>query len=57
MNDQFRYDEGMQMAVTLENGKWIPVIEMQDDPQKPKPRTKKADIEKGDDLKDGRRWR
>jgi|GEM_PF-6403198 len=57
MKDEFRYDEDIQMAVTLEDGRWVPVIEMQDDPKKPKPITKKADIEKGDDQKDERRWR
>lgn len=52
-DDEDRYDHSLDMMMTFENGKWIPVL----DAEEPKPRTKKCDVEKGEDQKDSLMWR
>jgi len=42
------------MIMTIEDGEYIPAIEST---RYEGPITKKADLEKGDDQKDSRRWR
>jgi hypothetical protein len=51
-NDDELYDEAADMLMVLEDGKWIYAID-----GKEKRRTKKCDIEKGEDQKDDRIWR
>lgn len=53
-NQEYRYDADLQMVMTIEDGEYIPAIESA---RRDGPRTKKADLEKGEDQKDGRRWR
>lgn len=52
-NKLFYYDQELSIVMTIENGCPIPVIESE---QNEGPRTKKADIEKGEDQKDSRMW-
>jgi hypothetical protein len=46
------YDVVRDMMMVLENGKWICAIDSQEERK-----TKKCDIEKGEDQKDNRMWR
>ena len=50
-NDEV-YDDSIDMLMVLEDGKWIYAID-----GKEKRKTKKCDIEKGEDQKDDRIWR
>ena len=50
--EEYRYDSSLNIMLTYENGCWIPAMES----RKPR-RTKKNDIEKGEDQKDRRMWR
>jgi hypothetical protein len=50
-NDEV-YDESIDMLMVLEDGKWIYAID-----GKERRKTKKCDIEKGEDQKDDRIWR
>jgi len=53
-NDKrFYYDQELSQVMTIENGSVIPAIESK---QNNGPKTKKADIEKGEDQKDMRMW-
>ena len=45
------YDHSKDMMMVLENGRWILAIDGQEERK-----TKKCDIEKGEDQKDGRLW-
>ena len=47
------YDNLLDMMMVIENGKNIPVI----DSTRAQPRTKKMDVEKGEDQKDTLMWR
>lgn len=49
----YEYDADLQMLMVKENGKRIPAIEST---KNQPPKTKKADIEKGEDQKDSRGW-
>lgn len=51
---RFHYDQELSQVMTIENGCVIPVIESK---QNNGPKTKKADIEKGEDQKDKWMWR
>ncbi|MFX0141484.1 MAG: hypothetical protein ACFFDN_48045 [Candidatus Hodarchaeota archaeon] len=50
----YKYDDSLDLMLFFENGCWIPIIEIK---KPPKRRTKKADIEKGEDQKDSLMWR
>lgn len=52
-NEADDYDSSLDMMMTFENGKRIPVI----DSTKGQRRTKKMDMEKGEDQKDTLMWR
>lgn len=49
--EELFYDSSTDMMMTFEDGKWILAIDGIKDPK-----TKKCDIEKGEDQKDGRIW-
>lgn len=51
-DDGESYDDSLDMMMVFEDGKWIFAID-----GKKKRRTKKCDIEKGEDQKDSRMWR
>lgn len=51
-NDDELYDESADMLMVFEDGKWIYAIDGRE-----KRKTKKCDIEKGEDQKDDRIWR
>lgn len=51
-NDDESYNDSFDMMMVFEDGKWIFAID-----GKEKRKTKKCDIEKGEDQKDDRIWR
>lgn len=51
LDEKTSYDDGMDMMRVFENGKWIFAIDGAE-----KRKTKKCDVEKGEDQKDGRIW-
>ena len=51
-SDAESYNDFLDMMMVFEDGKWIFAIDGQE-----KRRTKKCDIEKGEDQKDSRIWR
>lgn len=51
-NDGELYNDSLDMMMVFEDGKWIFAIDGQ-----VQRRTKKCDIEKGEDQKDSRMWR
>jgi len=53
-DDGFYYDQERCQVVTVLNGKVVPAIEAE---TATGPKTKKADIEKGEDQKDRHMWR
>lgn len=52
-NSEFYYDAELHQVVTIQDGRVIPAIEAK---KNYGPKTKKADIEKGEDQKDKRMW-
>lgn len=52
--NRYKYDDNLQMLVVIREGKLIPLVDSDDDDEPIV--TKKADIEKGDDQKDSRKW-
>jgi hypothetical protein len=53
IDDSYRYDPDLDMVIDTITSPNVPAIESS---RKPGPRTKKKDIEKGDDQKDRRMW-
>jgi hypothetical protein len=51
-SDDESYNDSLDMMMVFEDGKWIFAID-----GKEKRKTKKCDIEKGEDQKDDRIWR
>jgi len=51
-SDDESYNDSLEMMMVFEDGKWIFAID-----GKEKRKTKKCDIEKGEDQKDDRIWR
>lgn len=51
-SDDESYDDSLDMMMVFEDRKWIFAID-----GKKKRKTKKCDIEKGEDQKDSRMWR
>ena len=51
-SDDESYNDSLDMMMVFEDGKWIFAID-----GKKKRKTKKCDIEKGEDQKDNRIWR
>lgn len=51
-SDDELYDDSLDMMMALEDGKWIFAIDGMEERK-----TKKCDIEKGEDQKDERMWR
>ena len=51
-NDEEFYNDSLDMMMVFEDGEWILAIDGQ-----VQRRTKKCDIEKGEDQKDSRMWR
>jgi hypothetical protein len=51
-SDDESYNDSLDMMMVFENGKWVFAID-----GKEERKTKKCDIEKGEDQKDDRIWR
>ena len=51
LDEHASYDESADMMIVFENGKWIFAIDGAEERK-----TKKCDVEKGEDQKDGRIW-
>jgi hypothetical protein len=52
LNEHTSYDESADMMIVFEDGKWVFAIDGTEERK-----TKKCDVEKGEDQKDGRIWR
>lgn len=51
LDEKISYDDCIDMMLVFENGKWVFAIDSAEERK-----TKKCDVEKGEDQKDGRIW-